>query len=141
MIDALPEGYNIYLIGAPDDKELEGSIKQIVNNPLRIINFCGELNFLESTALMQGAVMNYVNDSAPLHFASSVNAPVTAIYCSTVPAFGFGPLSDNSMIVDVGKLYCRPCGLHGRRECPEGHFKCAKEIKTEQLLWWTTNRI
>jgi ADP-heptose:LPS heptosyltransferase len=46
---------------------------------------------------MKDAAMNYVNDSAPMHFASAVNAPVTAVYCSTIPAFGFGPLSDRSI--------------------------------------------
>jgi heptosyltransferase-2 len=80
--------------------------------------------------------MNYVNDSAPLHLASAVNASVTAIFCSTVPDFGFGPLSDKSRVVETQeKLDCRPCGLHGFKACPEGHFKCATAIKTEQLLW------
>jgi heptosyltransferase-2 len=79
--------------------------------------------------------MNYVNDSAPMHFASSVNAPVTAVYCSTIPAFGFGPLSDISHIVEIQEpLACRPCGLHGRQTCPLGHFNCAKKIHTSQLL-------
>ena len=70
-----------------------------------------------------------------MHFASAMNAPVTAVYCSTIPEFGFGPLSDIRHIVEIDKpLYCRPCGLHGYAECPEGHFKCALEIKQEQLI-------
>jgi heptosyltransferase-2 len=84
---------------------------------------------------MSRASMNYVNDSAPMHFASAMNAPVTAIYCSTVPEFGFGPLSDIRHIVEIDHpLYCRPCGLHGYAACPEGHFKCALEIKQDQLI-------
>jgi heptosyltransferase-2 len=84
---------------------------------------------------MKDAAMNYANDSAPLHFASAMNAPVTAIYCSTVPSFGFTPLSDKSFIVETDqKLTCRPCGLHGRKACPLGHFNCAHTIRTEQLL-------
>jgi len=79
--------------------------------------------------------MNYVNDSAPLHLASAMNAPTTAIYCSTAPAFGFGPLSDNSRIIETQeKLDCRPCGLHGFKTCPEKHFKCAFTIEAKQLL-------
>jgi heptosyltransferase-2 len=79
--------------------------------------------------------MNYVNDSAPMHIASAVNAPVTAIYCSTVPAFGFGPLSDVSFIVETDeKLACKPCGIHGLESCPEKHFKCALTIDTKKLL-------
>ena len=79
--------------------------------------------------------LNFVNDSAPMHLASSVNAPVTAIFCSTVTSFGFGPLSDNSVVLETDeKLDCRPCGLHGLRECPEKHFKCAISIEKEKLL-------
>jgi heptosyltransferase-2 len=95
----------------------------------------GKLNFLESAALMEKAVMNYVNDSAPMHFASAMNAPVTAIYCSTIPAFGYGPLSENSTIVELQEpLSCRPCGIHGKKSCPETHFNCAMKIRNEQLL-------
>jgi heptosyltransferase-2 len=54
---------------------------------------------------------------------------VTAIFCSTVPYFGFGPLSDFSRVVETPeKLDCRPCGLHGYKACPQGHFKCAHTI-------------
>jgi heptosyltransferase-2 len=78
---------------------------------------------------MKHAKMNYVNDSGPLHLASSVNAPTTAFFCSTVPAYGFFPLSYNSQVVEVANLYCKPCGLHGYKACPEGHFKCGKDIE------------
>jgi heptosyltransferase-2 len=70
-----------------------------------------------------------------MHFASAVNAPVCAVYCSTLPSFGFGPLSNKSFIVETReKLDCRPCGLHGQKACPKGHFKCAYGIKEDQLL-------
>ena len=79
--------------------------------------------------------MNYVNDSAPMHFASAVNAPTAAIYCSTVPSFGFGPLSTKAVVIEIQEpLACRPCGIHGHAACPEGHFNCALHIKDEQLL-------
>jgi ADP-heptose:LPS heptosyltransferase len=66
--------------------------------------------------------------------ASAMNAPVTAIYCSTVPTFGFGPLSDKSKIIETKeKLNCRPCGLHGFKDCPKRHFKCATTIAISQL--------
>jgi heptosyltransferase-2 len=84
---------------------------------------------------MRSAVLNYVNDSAPMHLCSAVDAPVCAVFCSTVPAFGFGPLSTFSRVVEhPGPLACRPCGLHGHARCPLGHFRCAREIETTQLL-------
>ncbi len=129
LIQTLDQEKIIYLLGGVDDNIIA---TQIVNTNIdrKIINLCGTLSFLESAALMKDAKMNYVNDSAPLHFASAVNANVSAVYCSTLPEFGFGPLSDNSNIIQINKpLYCRPCGLHGKKECPEGHFKCALDIE------------
>lgn len=113
----------IVLLGGPDDRALCQKI--IDRSGVKALNLAGQLNLLESAALMSGANMNYVNDSGPLHLASAMNAAVTAFFCSTVPEFGFGPLSEKSTIIETTeKLNCRPCGLHGYKSCPEGHFKC-----------------
>ena len=134
FIREAPASYTVYLLGAPSDKELCEQIRALAPTA-NIIILSGQLTFLQSTALMKEAAMNYVNDSAPMHFASAVNAPVTAVYCSTIPAFGFGPLSDKSLIVEIkAPLDCRPCGLHGYRACPRGHFHCAYKIQEAQLL-------
>ena len=123
LCDKTNPNTTIYFLGAPGDKELCEQIKANSKHK-NIIILAGKLSLLQSCALMKDAKMNYVNDSAPLHLASSVNAPVTAFFTSTVPAFGFGPLSDNSKTLGVDGLDCRPCGLHGFKTCPRGHFKC-----------------
>ncbi|MDR3680001.1 MAG: glycosyltransferase family 9 protein [Flavipsychrobacter sp.] len=141
MIDVLPAGHKIYLLGGPGDTPLAEEIMQAATHN-NVESLCGKLSFLQSAALMQGAAMNYVNDSGPLHFASAMDAPVTAVFCSTVPAFGFGPLRNNGKVVEIQeRLYCRPCGLHGHKACPEGHFRCALDITNIQLLWWTSKLI
>lgn len=118
----------IYLLGSKGEFAHSEYVKNISGNQ-DIINLCGTLSFLESAALMKDALMNFTNDSAPLHMAGAVNAPVTAIYCSTIPDFGFGPLSDISKIIETSQiLNCRPCGIHGYMECPLTHFKCAHTI-------------
>ena len=122
-----------YLLGSREDTEPCEEIIRLSKHT-DIHNLAGKLSFLQTAALMKDAKMNYVNDSAPLHIASAMNAPATAIFCSTVPEFGFGPLADNSKIVQTKlELDCRPCGLHGFKKCPEGHFKCATSIEIEQL--------
>jgi heptosyltransferase-2 len=124
----------IYLIGSYTDIELCNSIINQSGHK-NIVNLAGQLSFLQSAALMKRAAMNYVNDSAPMHFASAVNAPVTAVYCSTIPSFGFAPLSTKSFVVESLKpLACKPCGLHGLKACPEKHFNCANQIEVQQLL-------
>lgn len=124
----LEKDVKVYLIGGSDDFDACEEIKRTTKN--EVINLAGQLSLLESAALMKKATMNYVNDSAPLHIASAMNAPVTAFFCSTLPSYGFGPLSDNATIVEVKeKLKCRPCGLHGKKDCPKGHFKCGFGIE------------
>jgi heptosyltransferase-2 len=127
LIQNLPNT-QIYLIGAPSDQNYCQSI--IDESGLKnVVNLAGQLNLLESAALIANAQMTYVNDSAPLHIASAMNAPVKAFFCSTIPEFGFGPLSDASEIIQVKEnLDCRPCGLHGHKKCPKGHFKCGHDI-------------
>lgn len=124
----------VHLIGAPADKAMaQEIIDQTKNARLRFHNLCGELALLDTAALMKGALMNYTNDSGPLHIASAMNAPVRAIFCSTVEEFGFGPLSTDGKIVQIEEpLYCRPCGIHGLKSCPERHFRCAMDIQLKQ---------
>jgi len=134
LIDRLPAEYAVYLIGGPDDRELCSRLAWRSAKE-KVHNVAGQHSFLATAALMERARMNYVNDSAPLHIASAMNAPVRAVFCSTVPAFGFYPVSDDSKVVEVDyDLYCRPCGLHGFKQCPEGHFKCARDIDIDKLL-------
>lgn len=127
LIGKLPKDLAIYLMGAKSDAPLCDEIKSsIVGRKSSVVNLAGQLSFLESAALMKNARMNFVNDSAPLHFASAMNAPVSAMFCSTVPAFGFGPLSDVSYVFETTEaMDCRPCGLHGYKACPKGHFRCS----------------
>jgi heptosyltransferase-2 len=135
LIELTDKGkYKIYLLGGAGDKE--ACEKLVGLNKSSVENLAGKLTLLQSAALMCDANMNYVNDSAPQHLASAMNAPVTSIFCSTVPAFGFGPLSKNSRIVEVEeRLECRPCGLHGYKACPKGHFLCAHKIEVEKMLF------
>lgn len=134
FIQSLPNHITVYLLGAPADAALcNRIIERAATN--RCMNLAGKISFLQSASLMKDALMNYVNDSAPMHFCSAVNAPVTAIYCSTIPAFGYGPLCTIRHIVEVQEnLNCRPCGTHGKRGCPLTHFNCAEQILNSQLL-------
>lgn len=134
FMNEIPFEGTIYLLGGPGDHFLCEQIRQ-ASIKKGVENMAGKLSFLASAALQKKAVINYVNDSAPMHFASSMNAPVVAIYCSTIPAFGYGPLSDQSFIVETRQfLACRPCGMHGKKQCPLKHFNCANTIELNQLV-------
>ncbi len=133
LIQKFPPDSKIYLIGAPGDWELcQRIIEQ--SGVQHIENLCGQLSLLQSAALMQGARRNYVNDSGPQHLASAVNAPVSVFFCSTIPEFGFGPLSEDAEIVETREnLSCRPCGSHGFKSCPDKHFRCGLGITLDAV--------
>jgi len=134
FIKQLDESLLVYFLGS--DKERK-KIDRIMEDSGHTgsLNLAGRLTLLESAALMRDALMNYTNDSAPTHLASAMDAPVAAIFCSTVPEFGFGPLSATSFVIQTAEnLPCRPCGLHGKKACPKKHFKCAETIEIKQLL-------
>ncbi|MFH1004001.1 MAG: glycosyltransferase family 9 protein [Bacteroidota bacterium] len=137
LIKNFPFEIKIFLIGSKNDFELCEKIKLKTLNLKHktVFNIAGKISLLQTAALMKNAQMNYVNDSAPMHIASAMNIQVTAIFCSTIPAYGFGPLSDKSKIIETKEKFdCRPCGLHGHNVCPEKHFKCAHTIKTKDIL-------
>jgi len=130
LIGACPD-MRIYLLGGPGDAALCQGLASAFSN---VQVLAGKLTLLQSAALMKHALMNYANDSAPLHLCSAMNAPVIAVYCSTIPEFGFGPLSDHSRVVQTRQeLPCKPCGIHGKAACPKGHFDCGK-IDLSDLL-------
>jgi len=131
LIEILLEKGEVKLIGGPTDHDLCSGIQK--EFPKSVQNLAGKLTLLQSAALMEGAEMNYVNDSGPLHIASAMNAPTRAFFCSTIPGFGFGPLSDDSKTIETKlKLDCRPCGFHGHKKCPLGHFDCGHSIEISE---------
>lgn len=124
--------YKLLFIGGPDDKAYIDSIIEATPN---CENLCGKLNLIQSAALMKNAKRVFVNDSAPLHLASSVQAKTTAIFCSTVPDFGYTPLSEDSVVIQHSpRLSCMPCGLHGKKACPLGHFNCSENIDVDKVI-------
>lgn len=128
------ESYTVYLIGSPADDHVCSSILEKTSHR-HVFNVAGQWDLVTTAALMKDATMNYVNDSAPLHMASAMNASVAAVFCSTIPEYGFGPLSEKSHVIQYSEsLYCRPCTNHGKSHCPEGHFRCANAIDLKQFL-------
>ena len=134
LIKNIPLEISICLIGGANDMIFCERILSACGRE-NVVNMAGKLSMLESAALIKSSLMNYVNDSAPMHIASAVNGATTAFFCSTIPEFGFGPLSDKSVTIQVKEeLSCRPCGLHGKRTCPEGHFNCGHQIEIPKDL-------
>jgi len=130
--------YRIVLIGGPSDLDLSKEIVKTFDSENKYedkyLNLVGRLSILESVALIKNSYVVVANDSAPLHFASSMQTPVVAIFCATIPEFGFGPWMTPNKILEVKNLSCRPCGRHGGNSCPTGTHACRLGISATQVL-------
>ena len=122
----------VILIGSKNERELCRSVAEGMDDYVFIA--VGELNPLESGALLKKASLLVANDSAAGHIASAVGTPVISIFGPTTPEFGFAPYGDGNVIVKHPDLYCRPCRIHGSHKCPEKHFRCMKEIEPMTIL-------
>ncbi|WP_164885379.1 lipopolysaccharide heptosyltransferase II [Geovibrio thiophilus] len=125
------EGFFCVLFGAPTDSEACGQVMANAKRPL--MNLCGKLPLGQLPSYIKAMDALITNDSGPLHIASAVGTPAVAIFGPTVKALGFFPYDDKSIVVEK-ELYCRPCGLHGGNECPEGHFRCMGEISAGDVF-------
>lgn len=127
LIRRFSDNVEIYLCGSEAEKKLCEYIKnQSERN--NVLNIAGKYSLDKIISIASRSQRVYTNDSAPLHIASALNVPVTAFFCSTVKDFGFYPLSDSSEVLEVENLECRPCGIHGKSQCPRHHFRCGWEI-------------
>jgi heptosyltransferase-2 len=122
----------VVLVGGLADKDLAALLtRSVAHMP---VDLCGQTDLMQSAAIISRARLVFCNDSAPAHMAAALGTPVVAIFGPTVPAFGFSPYSENSAVVDIGHLECRPCSSHGTKKCPRGHFKCMRELSPEIVL-------
>ncbi len=126
------EGYEIVLIGSKDEEVIGETICKRFGGELK--NYIGKLSLIESAAIVSRANVVVSNDSSPLHLASTFNIPTVALFCATVPSFGFGPYQQPSRILGVDNLYCRPCRRHGGTFCPTGTHACQTGIKVEEVV-------
>jgi heptosyltransferase-2 len=76
------------------------------------------------------------NDSAPLHVAIAMGAPVVGVFGPTTRELGFFPLAPEGKagVAELSGLDCRPCGLHGHHECPKKHFRCMLELTSSAVF-------
>lgn len=129
----LTKGFTPVLIGGKEDVIYCFEVEKAVNNA-KLLNLCGELTPLQSYILISKAKAHISVDSAAAHLASATDTPVIEIYGSTIPAFGFYPLTSKHVIIENENLDCRPCTDHGRNECPLKHFKCIEDLSAEDIV-------
>ncbi len=126
----LEKSFQVVLLGAPSEKPVSEKVAQ----GLDVINLAGRTNISDAMHVIHNAGLVVCNDSMALHLASAFKVPNVAIFCSTSPAFGFGPWQNNAIVVERGDLDCKPCAPHGGQKCPTGTDACMLGLAPESVI-------
>ena len=138
---AVASGINVVLLAGPGEEGAAHDVKNcagVKESEERFLDLSGKTTLLTLAAIL-GMLDDYVtNDSGPMHLAWAQRTPVTAIFGPTVQSLGFFPRGVMSSVLEVDEP-CRPCGLHGHKACPQGHFHCMKNISPD-AVWRDVER-
>jgi len=126
------DGYIVILIGGETDKDLCEQITSSFGD--KVLNLAGKFSFIETVELLKHVKLLISNDSAPTHLGMCADIPVLTIYCSTVPGFGFYPYNEQSEFISFNDLDCKPCGIHGYRQCPIETFDCGYKLQPDTVI-------
>jgi ADP-heptose:LPS heptosyltransferase len=138
----------IVLLGGKEEFEEGEAIRQVDQG--KIYNACGKFSLHESADLVRKSKLVIAHDTGLLHIAAALQKQVIAIWGSTVPSFGVYPYYGENYLaqhpapfnnVQVLKLWCRPCTKFGRNHCPQGHFKCMKNINLNEVVQLVNRRL
>jgi len=128
----------LILLGGKEDAANGDEIA--LTDTVKIYNACGKFSINESADLVKKAKIVISNDTGMMHIAAAYKRPVISLWGNTVPSFGMYPYYGNSFnaniydIIQVNKLWCRPCSKIGYNKCPLGHFKCMEKIEVDTVL-------
>jgi len=115
------------LVGGPGDAALGAEIAAASG----AADLVGQTDLDELKALMGLLSLFVTNDSGPMHLAAASGVPVVALFGATTRELGFFPYGPGHRVIEAD-LACRPCGLHGAKSCPEGHFLCMRLLTVDR---------
>lgn len=124
------QGFSIFLLGGNQDK----SLCQFINEKIGqgSWDFSG-VSLLETASLITRASVIVTNDTGLMHMACALQKKGVAIFGPTTRELGFFPFRSPVVVVEK-PLKCRPCSFHGTQYCIRGHFRCMKEISTQEVV-------
>ncbi len=123
-------GGTVILNGAKEDKEILSVLSRIPGS----VNFIGELELIDSCAIISQADLMISGDSGPLHIATAFGVNSIGLYGS-MPVLRTGCYSNGINITSTKD--CVPCN---RRKCKylrnsdELYAPCMDEIPTEKIM-------
>ena len=124
----------VVLLGGKEDAQ-KGETISLAAGP-HVFNACGKFSLNQSASIVKQAGKVITHDTGLMHIASAFKKEIISVWGNTVPAFGMYPYlpGDNSSIIEVEGLSCRPCSKIGYPKCPQGHFKCMNLIDENAVI-------
>lgn len=98
-----------------------------------LLDLCGQTDLETSAAVAEQADAALTHDTGMMHIAAALQRPVVSLWGNTVPGFGMTPYRAPHRILEVPGLSCRPCSKLGRPRCPQGHFRCMRDLTPERV--------
>ncbi|PKV66567.1 glycosyltransferase family 9 protein [Pontibacter ramchanderi] len=93
-----------------------------------ILNACGRYSLAGSASLVRQAKQVVSHDTGLMHIAAAFQKDIISVWGNTIPEFGMYPFRTRYKVLEVNGLPCRPCSKIGYSKCPQGHFKCMRDI-------------
>lgn len=94
-----------------------------------IYNACGKFSLNQSASLVRQASLIVSHDTGLMHIAAAFSKEIFSVWGNTVPEFGMYPYRTEFRVLEVPNLSCRPCSKIGYEKCPQGHFRCMRDIQ------------
>lgn len=134
---ARDNGCGILLFGAREEFPRCEEIASLIRGDApgaTVVNLAGRISLDDYGTAMDRCAVIICNDTGLMHIAAARKRPVVALFGSTVRQFGFFPYGTAGTVLENAGLGCRPCTHVGRDVCPQGHFRCMKEIGVADVL-------
>ena len=121
----LDQGFAVWLLGSPNDASAAKPIAEALED---VRDLTGATDLGTAIDLLSLAAVVVSNDSGLMHAAAAVGRPLVALFGSSSPEYT-PPLSPLARVARID-IACSPCF---QRECPLGHFKCMRELASEDV--------
>jgi heptosyltransferase-2 len=122
----------VLIVGGPGEKDWNAAIERMAG-PEHCLNLTGKTSMPELMEAIRPLRVFVSNDSGPMHIASALGVPAVGVFGPTTRELGFFPYGPGNTVIETA-LACRPCALHGSRECPRGHFLCMRLLTVGEVF-------
>ncbi len=123
------KGMACVFIGGKEDERLCARLARVSGTT----SIAARTSLIQTIEFLRHCAAIITNDSAPTHLAWIAGCPTTSIFGPTSPIFGFAPRGEYDHCIENTTLTCRPCAIHGGKQCPIGTHECMKSITPEMV--------